>query len=252
MESSGSPRTGDIDLRLHDATLLCRRRRARSGTSTASDGKAWAVEADPGTGAERRRIAIPPDAAQFITTDATGNPWIFARQPGCAHHQGRNGRGRDRLRGQALRPSGPCVWRNRLDRQLGLGADGPRQRWRLPDHRVAVRRAPPDARSPFRMASTPTVRSWPSARSGSPGKPRGPCIDTRWTRSPDSGSVSSTDPYCPVENRIIRSSSTWRRTDHGPAARRAGHGSVFGRTGSPEARRLPDRAAAAGGCDAWS
>ena len=72
---------GDIDLRLHDATSFVVTPGALWYVA-ASDGKAWAVEADPGTGAERRRIAIPPDAAQFITTDATGNPWIFARQPG--------------------------------------------------------------------------------------------------------------------------------------------------------------------------
>ena len=73
--------TGDVDLRLPEAISYVVTPGALWYVA-ASDGKAWAVEADPGTGAERRRIAIPPDAAQFITTDATGNPWIFARQPG--------------------------------------------------------------------------------------------------------------------------------------------------------------------------
>ena len=74
--------TGDVDLRLPEAISYVVTPGALWYVTT-SFGNAWAVEADPGTGAERRRIAIPPDAAQFITTDAAGNPWIFARQLGA-------------------------------------------------------------------------------------------------------------------------------------------------------------------------
>jgi len=72
---------GDVDLRLPDATSFVVTPGALWYLAT-SDGNAWAVEADPGTGVERRRVAVPAAAAQFITLDAAGNPWIFARQFG--------------------------------------------------------------------------------------------------------------------------------------------------------------------------
>jgi hypothetical protein len=45
-------------------------------------GEASAVEVDPATGIERRRIAIPFEAAADITIDASGNPWIYRGRRG--------------------------------------------------------------------------------------------------------------------------------------------------------------------------
>lgn len=42
--------------------------------------EAFAVEVDPVTGVERRRIAIPVAAARAIAIDAGGNPWVYQRR----------------------------------------------------------------------------------------------------------------------------------------------------------------------------
>ncbi len=72
--------TGEVDFRLPDAIAYA----AAPGALwylTLSDLEAAAVEVDPRTGAERRRVAVPAAAAGGISIDAAGNPWIHARGP---------------------------------------------------------------------------------------------------------------------------------------------------------------------------
>lgn len=74
-----SPATAEIDLRLPDAIAYA----VAPGAVwylTVSDPEAAAVELDPTTGAERRRVAVPAAAAGGISIDAAGNPWIYARE----------------------------------------------------------------------------------------------------------------------------------------------------------------------------
>ena len=75
-----SPATAEIDVRLPDAIAYA----VAPGALwyvTLSNLEAAAVEVDPMTGAERRRVAVPAAAAGGISIDAAGNPWIFARGP---------------------------------------------------------------------------------------------------------------------------------------------------------------------------
>jgi len=51
----------------------------RSETGPAAT-EAFAVEVDPVTGEERRRIPIPVDAARWIAIDTASNPWVYQRR----------------------------------------------------------------------------------------------------------------------------------------------------------------------------
>jgi hypothetical protein len=69
-----------VDLRLADPSL---------GAYAVVPGALWyltrsgdaasAVEVDPATGVERRRIAVAAGAAESIAIDAAGNPWVWSR-----------------------------------------------------------------------------------------------------------------------------------------------------------------------------
>ena len=73
------PKTAKIDLMLRDATSLAVAPNALWYLTVAERGPVL-VEADPSTGVERRRIAVPAAAAKGISIDAAGNPWLSARQ----------------------------------------------------------------------------------------------------------------------------------------------------------------------------
>lgn len=72
------PATAKIDLMLPDAISYAVAPGALWYVAV-SGGDAWAVEVDPATGAERRRVPVPASAAASITIDAGGNPWVFTR-----------------------------------------------------------------------------------------------------------------------------------------------------------------------------
>ena len=72
------PVSATEDLRLPDATAYA----VVPGALwylTPADGESFAVEVDPATGVERRRIAVPAEAAGSIAIDEAGNPWVWLR-----------------------------------------------------------------------------------------------------------------------------------------------------------------------------
>ena len=68
--------TREVDLRLPSASSFA----VAPGVLwyvTSAGGESFAVEVDPATGIERQRVAIPLEAADAITIDAAGNPWVY-------------------------------------------------------------------------------------------------------------------------------------------------------------------------------
>jgi hypothetical protein len=73
------PASAAVDLRLEDAISYA----VVPGALwylTGSVDAPFAVEIDPATGAERRRIAVPFEAAESIGIDEAGNPWAWRRR----------------------------------------------------------------------------------------------------------------------------------------------------------------------------